>query len=272
LAEAQKVTIRPRAVTGKKVARLRRAGVLPGVVYGGHKDSTPVETDMKEFERGYRRWGTTTLLTLTGLDAEQPALIHEVSRSTLTGRLLHVDFQRVSLTEKVHADVPIHFAGESPAVKGGGVLVHAISEIKVEAFPQEIPHNIEVDLTGLLEIDDSIYIRDLRYDSTKFKILDDEDELIVRVVPVRVEEEPTPAAAAVPAEGEVAAEGAVPAEGAEGAAGAAPAAGAKAGAPAAGGKPGVPAAAGAKPGAPAAGAKPAAAGAKPTAPAKSDKK
>jgi len=260
LAEAQKVAIRSRAVTGKKVARLRRAGVLPGVVFGGHKDSTPVETDMKEFERGYRRWGTTTLLTLTGLDAEQPALIHEVSKSTLTGKLLHVDFQRVSLTEKVHAEVPIHFAGESPAVKGGGVLVHAISEIQVEAFPQDIPHNIEVDLTTLLEIDDSIYIRDLRYDTTKFKILDDENELIVRVVPVRVEEEPTPAAAAVPAEGEIAAEGAAPAEGAEGAAAA----------PAAGAKPGAPAAAGAKPGAPAAGGKPAA-GAKPAA-AKGEKK
>ena len=254
------MTIRSRAVTGKKVARLRRAGVLPGVVFGGHKDSTPVETDMKEFERGYRRWGTTTLLTLTGLEAEQPALIHEVSRSTLTGKLLHVDFQRVSLTEKVHAEVPIHFAGESPAVKGGGVLVHAISEIQVEAFPQDIPHNIEVDLTTLLEIDDSIYIRDLQYDTTKFKILDEEDEIIVRVVPVRVEEEPTPAAAAVPAEGEVAAEGAAPAEGAEGAA-----------APAAGAKPGAPAAAGAKPGAPAAGGKPAA-GAKAAAPSKSDKK
>jgi large subunit ribosomal protein L25 len=254
LAEAQKVEIRARAVTGKKVARLRRAGVLPGVVFGGHKDSTPVETDLKGFEKGYRRWGTTTLLTLTGLDGDQPALIHDVSRSTLTGELLHVDFQRVSLTEKVHAEVPVHFAGESPAVKGGGVLVHAISEIQVEAFPQDIPHNIEVDLSGLLEIDDSIYIRDLRYDTTKFKILDDEDELIVRVVPVRIEEEPTPAAAAVPAEGEVAAEGAAPAEGAEGAA------------PAAGAKPGAPAAAGAKPGtAPAAGAKPAA-------PAKAEKK
>ena len=263
MAEAQKVAIRSRAVTGKKVARLRRAGVLPGVVFGGHKDSTPVETDMKEFERGYRRWGTTTLLTLTGLDGDQPALIHDVSRSTLTGQLLHVDFQRVSLTEKVHADVPIHFAGESPAVKGGGVLVHAISEIQVEAFPQDIPHNIEVDLTGLLEIDDSIYIRDLKYDAAKFKILDDEDGLIVRVVPVRVEEEPTPAAAAVPAEGAEAAEGAAPAEGAEAAA-----PGAKPGAPAAAGaaKPGAPAA-GAKPGAPAAGGKPQAGAA-----AKSEKK
>jgi large subunit ribosomal protein L25 len=147
-------------------------------------------------------------------------------------------------------------------VKGGGVLVHAKSEINVEAFPQDIPHAIEVDLSKLLEIDDSIYVRDLKVDTSKVEIQDDGDELVVRVVPVRVEEEPTPAAAAVPAEGEVA-EGAAPAEGE--AAAAAPAAGAKGAAPAAGAKP----AAGGKP---AAGAKPAAAGGKPAAPAKGEQK
>jgi large subunit ribosomal protein L25 len=229
-------------------------------VFGGHKDSTNVQTDQREFERGYRRWGNTTLVSLEGLtEGDQPALIHDVTRSTLTGRLLHVDFLRVSLTEKVHAEVPLHFVGESPAVKGGGVLVHAKSEINVEAFPQDIPHAIEVDLSPLLEIDDSIYVRDLAVDASKVEILDEGDELIVRVVPVRVEEEaPAPAAAA---EG---AEGAEAAEGAEGEA-AAPAAGApaKPGAPAAGAKPG--AAPGAKTGAPAPG------GAKPTAKA-ADKK
>ena len=249
MADAQKIVIRQRTLTGKKVNRLRRGGVLPGVVFGGHKDSTPVETDLKEFERGYRRWGNTTLLSLEGLDGGgQAALIHDVSRSTLTGQLLHVDFQRVSLTEKVHAQVPIHFVGESPAVKGGGVLVHAMSEVNVEAFPQDIPHALEIDLSKLLEIDDSLYVRDLHVDATKVDLLDDADDLIVRVVPVRVEEEaPAPAAAAVegaeaaPAEGEAAA-------GTEGA------------------KPGAPAAAGAKPGAAAAGAKTApAAGAKPAA-------
>jgi large subunit ribosomal protein L25 len=263
VAETQKIAISPRAVTGKRVSRLRREGVLPGVVFGLHKDSTPVQTDMKEFERGYRRWGNTTLLALAGLPGgEQPALIHDVTRSTLNGQLLHVDFLRVSLTEKVHAEVPVHFVGESPAVKGGGVLVHAKSEINVEAFPQDIPHAIEVDLSKLLEIDDSIYVRDLKVDTSKVEIQDDGDELVVRVVPVRVEEEPTPAAAAVPAEGEVA-EGAAPAEGE--AAAAAPAAGAKGAAPAAGAKP----AAGGKP---AAGAKPAAAGGKPAAPAKGEQK
>ena len=255
MADTQKIAIKPRALTGKQVNRLRREGVLPGVVFGGHKDSTNVQTDQREFERGYRRWGNTTLVTLEGLtDGEQPVLIHDVTRSTLTGKLLHVDFLRVSLTEKVHAEVPLHFVGESPAVKGGGVLVHAKSEINVEAFPQDIPHAIEVDLSPLLEIDDSIYVRDLKVDASKVEVLDEGDELIVRVVPVRIEEEaPAPAAAV---EG---AEGAEAAEGEEGEA-AAPAAGAAA-------KPGAPAAAGAKPGA-AAGAKPGApapGGAKPAA-------
>jgi len=249
LADTQKIAIKPRALTGKRVNRLRRDGVLPGVVFGGHKDSTNVQTDQREFERGYRRWGNTTLVTLEGLiDGEQSVLIHDVTRSTLTGRLLHVDFLRVSLTEKVHSEVPLHFVGESPAVKGGGVLVHAKSEINVEAFPQDIPHAIEVDLSGLLEIDDSIYVRDLKVDAAKVEVLDEGDELIVRVVPVRVEVE-APAPAAVVAEGAEGAEGAGAAEGAEGEA-AAPAAGAKPGAPAAA-KPGAPAA-GAKPGAPAA--------------------
>jgi large subunit ribosomal protein L25 len=267
LADAEKLAIRPRQVLGKKVARLRRDGVLPGVVFGGHKDSSPVQTDLRSFERAYRRWGNTTLLSLEGLDGDAiPVLIHDVARDTLTGRLLHVDFQRVSLTEKTHAEVPLHFVHESPAVKTlGAVLVHARDHVTVEAFPQDIPHAIEVDLSPLIEIDDALYVRDLVFDKTTVRVVDDDDELVVKAVPVRIEEEPV-AAAAVPAEGEAPAEGAEAAEeGAEPAAGAAAAgaAPAKPGA-AAGAKPGAPATA-AKPGAP--GAKAGAPGAKPGAPA-----
>ena len=258
MAEAQKLAVRPRTVVGKKVAGLRRDGTLPGVIFGGHKDSTPVQTDLHSFQLSYRRWGNTTLLSLEGLDGDGiPALIHGVSRDTRTGKLLHVDFQRVSLTEKTHADVPLHFVHESPAVRTlGAVLVHARDHITVEAFPQDIPHAIEIDLSGLVEIDDAIYVRDLRIDATTVRVMDDPDELLVKAVPVRIEEE-APAAAA-PAEGEAAAAEGAEAPAAEGeaapAAGAAP--GAKPGAPTAAAKPGAPAAA--KPGAPAA-TKPAAA-------------
>jgi large subunit ribosomal protein L25 len=267
LAEAQKLAVKPRQVVGKKVAQLRRDGVLPGVVFGGHKDSAPVQTDLRAFERSYRRWGNTTLLSLEGLDGDAiPALIHGVARDTMTGRLLHVDLQRVSLTEKTHAEVPLHFVHESPAVKTlGAVLVHARNHVTVEAFPQDMPPAIEVDLSPLAEIDDAIFVRDLIVDKTIVEIIDDGDELVVKAVPVHIEEEPV-VAAAVPVEGEALAEGAeAPAEGAAPAAtGAAP--GAAPGKPgaAAGAKPGAPV--GAKPGA-AAGAKPGAAPAKPGAPA-----
>jgi large subunit ribosomal protein L25 len=242
VAEAQKLSVRPRQVLGKKVNTLRRKGLLPGVVSGGHVDSTPVETDQHAFELSYRRWGNTTLLSLTGLDGgEVPALIYDVSRDPVSGRMLHVDFARVSLTEKTHADVPLHFVNESPAVRTlGAVLLHARSEVSVEAFPQDIPHSIEVDLSGLLEIDDAIFVRDLKVDATLIQVENDPDELVVKAVPVKVEEE-KPAEVAAPAEGEAAAEGE------EGEAAAPAAAGAE----------------GAKPAAP--GAKPAAAGAKPAA-------
>lgn len=216
MAEAQKLSVSPRVVLGKKVNALRRRGILPGVVFGGDAASLPVELEQHTFELGYRRWGNTTLLSLSLDGGEIPALIHDVSRDPVSGRMLHVDFARVSLTEKTHADVPLHFVKESPAVKTlGAVLLHALSEVTVEAFPQDIPRSIDVDLSGLQEIDDEIFVRDLRVDPTIIQITNDPDELVVKVIPARVEEE-KPAEAAAPAEGEEAAEGegAVPAAGA----------------------------------------------------------
>lgn len=224
MAEAVKLAVRPRTVLGKKSEQLRRQGVLPGVVYGGKADSQPVELDAHAFELGYRKWGETTLLSLEGIKGGDgdgtAALITGVSRHPVTGRIQHVDFQRVSLTERTHAEVPLHFVGVAPALKAGGVLVHAIEHVRVEALPQDIPHRIDVDLTKLEAIDDAIYVRDLVIDTTTVRILDRADALVVKAVHQRVEEvAPTPAAAAT-------AEGAAPAEGeaAEGAAPAAPAA------------------------------------------------
>ncbi|MHB8630972.1 MAG: 50S ribosomal protein L25 [Candidatus Limnocylindria bacterium] len=228
MAEAPRLEVRPRTVLGKKVGALRRVGRLPGVIFGGHAESTPVETDTSAFQKGYRRWGQTTLLSLTGLDGgEVPVLVHDVSREPRTGSLLHVDFARVSLTEKTHAEVPLHFIGESPAVRThGGVMVHALSEVRIEAFPQDIPHQIDVDLAKIEQIEDALYVRDLVVDPSKIQILNDGDQVVAKAVAPRAEEEVKPAAVAALDEAaldEAAEEGAAPA-----AAGAAPAAGAAA--------------------------------------------
>lgn len=229
MAEAPKLEVRPRTVLGKKVGALRREGRLPAVIFGGHAESTPVETDASVFQKGYRRWGQTTLLSLTGIDGgEVPVLVHGVSREPRTGSLLHVDFARVSLTEKTHAEVPLHFVGESPAVRThGGVMVHALSEVRIEAFPQDIPHQIDVDLSKIEQIEDTLYVRDLVVDATKIEVLNDADQVVAKAVAPRAEEEVVKPAAAV--EGEVVEGEAAPAEGAApAAAGAAPAAGAAA--------------------------------------------
>ena len=189
MADAQKLEIRPRTVLGKHVGALRRAGRLPGVIFGGHADSTPVDTDAHAFELAFRRWGTTTLLSLTGLQSDVSALVNGVSRDPRTGKLLHVDFVRVSLTEKTHADVPLHFGGESPAVKThGAILVHGLEHVRVEAFPQDMPHRLEVDISKIEQIDDTVHVRDLVVDTSTVVILNDADEMVAKAVAARVEE------------------------------------------------------------------------------------
>jgi large subunit ribosomal protein L25 len=218
MAEALKLAVRQRTLLGKKVKRLRREGRLPGVVAGGQDASVPVETDAHGFQLGFRTWGTTTLLALEGLDGgDVPALVRGVARDPRSGRILHVDFTRVSLTERTSAEVPLHFTGEAPAVKAGAVLVHALDHVRIEAFPQDIPHRVDVDLTPLEQVDDSLYVRDLVVDAQAVRLLNDPEELVVKAVAVRVEAElePAPEAAAeAAAEGEPAAEPAeTPAEG-----------------------------------------------------------
>jgi large subunit ribosomal protein L25 len=241
----QRLELRPRELLGRKVGRLRREGVVPAVIFG-HGDSIPVQVDAKSFELGFRHWGRTTLITLTGIDGDIPALVHEVTRHPRNGSLVHVDFFRVSLTERTHAEVPLHFFGDSKAVKDlHGVLYHQKDSVNIEALPQDIPQRIDVDISRLETFDDAILVRDIAVDTSKIEVQDDPDELVIKVIPQRAEEVvAAPAAEAAVVEGE-AAEGEAPA--APGAAGAAPAAGAK---------PGAPAAAGAKaPAAPAAGGK-----------------
>ena len=192
MAEAQKLSVSSRTVLGKKVKRLRREGRLPGVIFGGHADSVPVDTDQHAFELGFRSFGQTTLLALQGLDGgDVPALVSSVARDPRTGRMIHVDFTRVSLTEKTHAEVPIHLTGESPAVKlGEALIILALDHVRIEAFPQDIPHRIDVDLSPLQQLDDAIHVRDLIVDTNTVTILNDPDDLVVKAGAVKVEAEP----------------------------------------------------------------------------------
>jgi large subunit ribosomal protein L25 len=212
-----------RTVHGRHVRRLRTAGVVPGVVYGHRSESEAVTIDGAEFRRVYARAGRTHLvdLELDGGHAEK-VLIKEVQVHPRFDGPQHVDLFRIDLKEKLQIEVPVTITGESPepVKRGEADLLINLHAIEVECLPSDIPEAIEVDVSGLLEIDDAIRVHDLRLPES-VTILTGGDEMIVKVAAHRVVEEPVAeavegeegeAAEGEEGEGEAAAETEAPAE------------------------------------------------------------
>jgi large subunit ribosomal protein L25 len=207
------LTLDAREAHGKANKRLRRAGIVPGVVFGKGEESTPVQVDAKVFETLYRQAGRTSVVNmhLPGKSAITSGIIKSVQRNPLSGSAIHVDFFLVNLTQEMEIDVPLVFTGEAPAVEEtGGTLLHNLSSLHVKALPNDIPHEITVDVSVLRTLDVAIHVRDLSLNRDLVTVLTDGDTLVSTVVPPRAEEpEPEPElteeeleAAAAAAEGE----------------------------------------------------------------------
>lgn len=180
-----------RSITGKKVGRLRREGKLPAVIYGHHIEATPVLLDLREATKLLSSLTGSSLVTIDLEGKELSALVREKQRDFIRGNLLHVDFQAVSLTEKIRASVSIETKGIAPAVKEfNGVVVSGINEIHVECLPQNLPERFIVDLSELKSIGDGIYLRDLQIPE-EVAVLSDPDEMIIIITSsaIEVEEE-----------------------------------------------------------------------------------
>lgn len=168
-----------RTVTGKKVRALRREGKLPGVLYGHNFESTPITMDLHETSKMLHNVSRSTIITVNVDGKETATLIREKQRDFIRGTLKHVDFQVVSLTEKLRAKVSLDFVGVSPAVKDyNGIIVTNLNELEVESLPQDLPEKITVDLARLAQIGDGIFVRDIDLGS-KVQVLTHADELIV---------------------------------------------------------------------------------------------
>lgn len=208
------IAVDARSATGKQNRRLRLTGQVPAVVFGKGRESLSVQVEAKAFETLYRAAGRTTLVNLQ-IDGGQPtsAIIKSVQRNPLSGRALHVDFFLVDLRQEMEVEVPLVFTGEAPAIEQiGGTLMTPVSHLRVRALPAEMPHEIVVDISPLVDLDAAIHVSDLVVPDN-IHLQADGDELLARVLPPRVEEE------VVTAEEEEVAEGAEAPEGAaEGAA------------------------------------------------------
>jgi large subunit ribosomal protein L25 len=177
-----------REKAGKGIARgLRREGIIPVVLYGTKEKVVSLQVKEKDFEEVKRAGGEHAVIELrVGRDAS-PAVVKEEQLDPVWGKLLHVDFLRVSLTEKMRSPVPIVTIGEAAGEKAGGIVEHILREIEVECLPDRIPGNIEVDVTSL-EIGDSLRVRDLTVPEA-VEIVTESDRVIISVIPPRVVEE-----------------------------------------------------------------------------------
>lgn len=205
---------------------LRRSGELPCVVYGGSKSTEAISVNGKLMFQILKEHGTNVIVNLMVNGKPDTALVKDVQRDPISHKIVHVDFQRISMKEKIEVSVPIHVKGEAPGVKlSGGILEHILRELRIRCLPMDIPTALDVDVSSL-QITQSIKVKDMQLPSG-LEVLTDKEQIVVNIVSPTVLEETTPAAAAaVPgaAEPEVIAKGKKPEEG-EAAAAAAPAAG-----------------------------------------------
>lgn len=141
--------------------RTRRAGNVPGVVYGGGKDAVNLEMNYKELFLQFRHEAFhASILDLILDGKKESVLLRDYQMHPVRNTIQHIDFQRVSATEKIHVKVPFHYinADIAPGVKlGGGIVAHILTEAEVSCLPKDLPEFVEVDLAGL-EMGNSVHL------------------------------------------------------------------------------------------------------------------
>ncbi len=177
--------VHARTATGKSVARkLRANGRLPAVIYGHNEKPVPVELEQHRLSATMRQAEGEKLLinlNIDGKDSGKKALIKDIQRDPVSGKILHIDFQHISMDEKIKIEVPIKLEGTADGVKNfGGIMSWNIRKVMVSCLPTDIPDKISLDVSEM-KIHDSIHVKEIT--AGKFEILDDPEETIVSIIP-----------------------------------------------------------------------------------------
>ncbi len=184
------LNVDPRADFGSRNARrMRREGLVPGVVYSGGSEATAFQVSERDVRSVIAEGAALFDLSIDGAKA-RPVVIKEQQLHPVRGTLRHIDLQEVNLKEAIQADVTIELEGadEAPGIKGGGVLDHVTREITVEALPTDIPDKITVDVSTM-EINDTLQLSAIDPPAgVTFMVEEDEEVTIATLAPPRVEE------------------------------------------------------------------------------------
>jgi large subunit ribosomal protein L25 len=197
----------PRETRGKNAARrLRVAGTVPAVLYGGKGGPQALQVNTKQVSAILRSaMGHNTILTVKTVDAEHSAIVKDWQVDPVKGTLIHVDLLRVAMDVRMRVKVPVHVFGEAQGVKlQGGVFEMVTREVEIECLPADIPTEFRMDISALM-MGMQLRASDIPLDPQKMKLLTDPQRVLAHVVALRVEEEK-------PAEAVAAEAGAAPAE------------------------------------------------------------
>jgi large subunit ribosomal protein L25 len=188
-ADTTPLTVAPRTVEGSRsTRRLRRTGLVPGVVYGGEGEPLAFQVEARVLRQALAHGGAVISLTVEG-EGETPVVLKDQQRHPVTGDTMHVDLLRVDLRQKIGATVVLELLGveDAPGVKAGGVLEQVTRELNIEALPTAIPDSIELDVSAA-EIGDTITLSAVTAPEG-VELLDDPETTVVTVTPPRLSTE-----------------------------------------------------------------------------------
>lgn len=168
-----------------------KAGFVPAVVYGPKlKENKLVKIKTHDLIKAFEKAGEATLIDLS-IDGkvEGKVLFKEDQRDAVKDNIIHIDLYEVDMTKEIHAEIPLHFVGESAAVKeSAGVLVKNISEVEVRCLPGDLVSHIEVDLSALVNLHDVIKMHDLKLPAG-IELVNETDDVVITVTEVKIVEE-----------------------------------------------------------------------------------
>jgi len=205
------LTVTARDVFGKRLKKMRHQGLIPANVFGPGFKSVAVTAQTKDFVKVYKTAGETGVVYVDLAKEEIPALIGNVQRHPITNAIIHIDFRKIDLKQKIETTVPVKTINESPAIAVGGVLLTQSDHVLVEALPEEIPQSIEIDLSKLLEIGAEVRVKDLPT-STTYTVKEDAEKVLISIIAHKEESVTPETTVATPEvltekEGEVSADG-----------------------------------------------------------------
>jgi len=178
-----------------KTLEVKMTDQIAAVVYGPKFAATPISVNKKEFEKTFKTAGESTIIELQGLEAPVAVLVKDVVFSPIKGGIVHVDFYVVEKGKEMATHVPLHFIGEAPATKLGGVVNKVLHEVHITCKPADLPSHIDIDLGALIDLEDVVHVSDI-VSPKGVKITDEATDVVALVEVIKeevVEEAPATA-------------------------------------------------------------------------------